>query len=180
MLDQETLRICVYCDASFTNNEDMSSQMGYIVFLTDGKHRCAPMTYKSVKCKRVTRSVLAAEAIAFAEEFDQGYTLKHDLQELLGRNLPLTIFTDSKTLLDVITKASYTREKRILIDLASVREGYRRFDIDDIGLISSEENLADGLTKETNMDKLREAVSTGKLQTVVKQFVIRPPESANS
>jgi hypothetical protein len=37
MLDQDTLRIYVYCDASFTNNEDMSSQMGYIDFLTDGK-----------------------------------------------------------------------------------------------------------------------------------------------
>jgi Reverse transcriptase (RNA-dependent DNA polymerase) len=95
MLDQETLWICVYCDASFANNEDMSSQMGYIVFLTDGKHRCAPMAYKSVKCKRVTRSVLAAEAIAFAEGFDQGYTLKNDFQELLGRNVPLTILTDS-------------------------------------------------------------------------------------
>jgi hypothetical protein len=102
------------------------------------------------------------------------------MQELLGRSVPLTILTDSKTLFDVITKASYTREKRILIDLASVREEYRRFDIDDIGLISSEENLADGLTKETNMDKLREAVSTGRLQTVVKHFVIRPPESPKS
>jgi hypothetical protein len=110
----------------------------------------------------VTRSVLAAEAIAFAEGFDQGYTLKNDLQELSGRNFPLTILTDSKTIFDVI-KASYTREKRILIDLASVREGYRRFDINDIGLISSEENLSDGLTKETSMDKLREAVSTGSV-----------------
>jgi hypothetical protein len=163
ILDQDTLRIFVYCDAYFANNEDMSSQMGYIVFLTDGQNRCAPMAYKSVRCKRVTRSVLAAEAIAFAEGFDQGYTLKNDLQELPVRNFPLTILTDSKTLFDVITKASYTREKPILIDLASVWEGYRRFDIDDIGLISSEENLADGLTKETNKDKLREAVSTGRL-----------------
>jgi hypothetical protein len=180
MLDLDTLRICVYCDASFANNENMSSQMGDIVFLTDGKNRCAPMAYKSVNCKRVMRLVLAAEAIAFAKGFDQGYVLKNYLQELSGRNVPLTILTDSKTLFDVITKASYTREKRILIDLASVREGYRRFYIDDIGLISSEENLADGLTKETNMDKLREAVSTGMLQTVVKQFVIRPTESAKS
>jgi hypothetical protein len=79
-------------------------------------------------------------------------------------------------LFDVITKASYTQEKRILIDLASAREGYRKLEIDDIGLVSSEENLADGFTKETNMDKLREAVRTGKLNTIVKQFVIRSPE----
>jgi hypothetical protein len=173
ILDISSLRICVYCDASFANNDDMSSQMGYIVFLTDGNNRCAPLSYKSVKCKRVTRSVLAAEAIAFAEGFDQGFTIKNDLHELLGIYVPLTILTDSKTLFDVITKASYTREKRILIDLSCVREGYRRFDIDDIGLIASAENLADGFTKETNMDKLCIAVRTGKLNTLVKQFAIR-------
>ena len=148
-LCRKSLRIVVYCDASFANNDDMSSQMGYIVFLTDAQNRCAPLSYKSIKCKRVTRSVLAAEAIAFAEGFDQGYALKCNLKELLGTNVPLTLMTDSKTLFDVITKASYTREKRILIDLASVREGYRRFDIDDIGLIASEENLADGFTATT-------------------------------
>jgi Reverse transcriptase (RNA-dependent DNA polymerase) len=175
-LDRRTLRICVFSDASFANNEDMSSQMGYIVFLIDGENRCATMSFKSVKCKRVTRSVLAAEAIAFAEGFDQGYALKLDLQEALGMHVPLTILTDSKTLFDVITKASYTQEKRILIDLASAREGYRKLEIDDIGLVSSEENLADGFTKETNMDRLRQAVRTGKLNTIVKQFVIRSPE----
>jgi len=172
-LDKDTLRICVYSDASFANNEDLSSQMGYIVFLTDASNRCAPMAYKSVKCKRITRSVLAAEAIAFAEGFDQGFTLKNDLRESLGRDVPLTILTDSKTLFDVITKSSYTQEKRILIDLACAREGYRRFDIDDIGLVSSEENLADGFTKEVNMDRLHAAIRTGKLNTVVKQYVIR-------
>jgi hypothetical protein len=136
--------------------------------------------YKSVTCKRVTCSVLAAEAISFAEGFDQGYTLKTDLQELFGRNIPLTILTDSKMIFRCHHKSIvYTRE-RILIDLASVREGYRRFDIDDIGLISSEENLSDSLTKETNMNKLREAVSIGRLQTVGKQFFIHPPESASS
>jgi hypothetical protein len=98
-LDQDTLQICVYCDASLANNEEMSSQMCYIVFLTDGKCRCALMAYNSVTCKRVTRSVLAAEAISFVEGFDQGYTLKTDLQELLGRNILLTILTDSKTTL---------------------------------------------------------------------------------
>jgi hypothetical protein len=67
-VDKDSIRIWVYCDASFANNEDMSSQMGFIVFVTDQFSRCAPMTYQSVKCKRITRSVLAAEAIAFAEE----------------------------------------------------------------------------------------------------------------
>jgi hypothetical protein len=169
-LDRKTLRIFVFADASFANNDDVTSQMGYIVFLTDVSNRCAPMAYKSVKCKRVTRSVLAAEAIAFAEGFDQGYTLKNNLKESLGINVPLLMLTDSKTLFDVITKASYTQEKRILIDLAAAREGYRRRDIDDIGLVSSEENLADGFTKESNMDRLRETVELANLKQLLSNL----------
>jgi hypothetical protein len=122
------------------------------------------------------RSVLAAEAIAFAEGFDQGYALKLDLKEALGMHVPLTILTDSKTLFDIITKASYTQGKRISIDLLSVREGYRKLEIDDIRLVSSEESLADGFTKKTNMDRLRHAVRTGKLNTIIKQFLIWSPE----
>jgi hypothetical protein len=155
----------------------MSSQMGYIAFLTDAQNRCAPPNYKSINCKLVTRSVLAAEAIAFAEGFDQGYAFKYNMKELLGTNVPLTIMTDYKTLFDVITKASYTREKRILIDLASVREVYRRFYIDDIGLIDSEENLADGFTKERNMSRLCQVIFSGRLKPIVRQFVIRNPQS---
>jgi hypothetical protein len=43
-----------FSDASFANKEDMSSQMGYIAFLIDGENRCATLSFKSVKCKRVT------------------------------------------------------------------------------------------------------------------------------
>jgi hypothetical protein len=111
----------VYLDTSFENKDDMSSQMAYIVFLTDEINRCAPLSYKYVKCKRVTRSVLAAEAIAFSEGFYQGFTIKNDLHELLGINVTFTILTDSKTLFDVIAKASSTLEKCILIYMSCVR-----------------------------------------------------------
>jgi hypothetical protein len=94
---------------------------GYISFLLDKNNRCAPLTYKSMKCKRVTRSVMASEAIAPAEGYDAGYALPHSLNEMLSKRIPMTLLTDSKTLFDVVTKASYTRERRILIDLASVR-----------------------------------------------------------
>jgi hypothetical protein len=87
----------------------MASRIGFIVFVTDKINRCASMTYQSVKFKRVTPSVLAEEAIAFVKGFDQEFALKTYFREALLMNVPLTIFTDSKTLFDVITKASYTR-----------------------------------------------------------------------
>jgi hypothetical protein len=147
--------------------------MGYIALLEDDKNRCASLAFKSSKCKRITRSVLAAEAIEFAEGFDQGFSIKNEMQEILGKVIPLTILTDSKTLFDVIAKASYTREKRIFIDLACAREGYRLFEIENIGLISTEENIADGFTKDTSMENLPRTVRTGRLYTTFNQFVLR-------
>jgi hypothetical protein len=54
-LNAASQSICVFCDVSFANNkamsEDMSSQMGYIALWVDDKNRCAPLAFKSSKCK---------------------------------------------------------------------------------------------------------------------------------
>jgi hypothetical protein len=57
-LDIDTLRLVVYTDSSFCNNEDMSSQLGYIIFSSDSTGKCQPLHYSSHKSKRKTRSVL--------------------------------------------------------------------------------------------------------------------------
>ena len=61
-LDIATFKIKVYADASFANNPDYSSQLGYIVLLTDDTNKAHVITYASYKSRRVTRSVLGAEA----------------------------------------------------------------------------------------------------------------------
>jgi hypothetical protein len=38
-LDITTLRLLVFTDASFANNKDLSSQMGYVIALADGQNR---------------------------------------------------------------------------------------------------------------------------------------------
>ena len=38
-LDKDSLRIIGFSDASFANNEDLSSQLGHIVFLGDRKNK---------------------------------------------------------------------------------------------------------------------------------------------
>lgn len=57
------------------------------------------------------------------------------------------MFNVSKQLFDVITKASHTSEKRLMIDIAAVRQSYGREEIYHCGLVSSEDNLADSFTK---------------------------------
>ena len=59
-LDMNTIWIQVYSDASFATNKDLSSQIGYIIFLADDFGKCQPIAWSSHKARRVTRSVLGS------------------------------------------------------------------------------------------------------------------------
>ena len=146
-LDIETLRLQTYSDASFSTNEDQSSQLGYVIFLADGENRCSPLHWSSHKAKRVTRSVLGSEVLVFSDAFDMFYAINHDLQSLLKQEVPLVMITDSLSLFDIITKCTQTAGKRLLIDLNIATQTYKQREVEMIGFVRTEHNPADGLTK---------------------------------
>jgi hypothetical protein len=55
-LDANTLRVIVYSDSSFANNQDGSTQLGHCALLADKTGRCSILTYRSYKAKRIVRS----------------------------------------------------------------------------------------------------------------------------
>jgi hypothetical protein len=65
------------------------------------------------------------------------------------------------------------REKRLLIDLAVIRQSYRRFEVDNIGFIRTAYNIADPLTKNVNNAVLDTLLETGKLSHPVDEFIVR-------
>lgn len=115
---------------------------------------------------------MAAEALAFADAFDQAYILKHDLQRILGQEIPLFMLTDSKLLFDVITGNRYTTEKRLMVDIAAVREAYNDRIIANIGLIRSEYNAADAMTKITLNVPLTNILRTHRVSHPIEQYVV--------
>jgi Reverse transcriptase (RNA-dependent DNA polymerase) len=153
-LKLKSLRLKVYSDSSFANIEDLTSQLGYIILLTDMTGICNVIHYSSHKSRRVTRSVLGGEVYAFADAFDQAFIIKHDLELLLNQRVPLTILTDSKSLFDVITKSSSTSERRLMIDITAVREAYFKQEISDVGFVRTKNNPADAFTKVGKCDAL--------------------------
>lgn len=132
-LDISTLRVVVYSDAAFATNSDHTSQLGYVVLLCDGNNNCNILHFSSSKSKRVARSVLGSEIYAFADGFDFAYSLRNDIQNVTGKNLPLHMLTDSKCLFDVLTSGSSLREKRLLIDIAVAKEAYQKEEINQVG-----------------------------------------------
>lgn len=174
-LDRATLHLRVYADASFASNDDLSSQLGYIVLLCDRMDRCHVLTYSSKKARRFVRSIMAGEVYAFADAFDAAYIIKHDLERIYRQRLPLVMLTDSKQMFDVITRASHTTEKRLMIDVAAAREAYNRHEISNVGLVRSEHNVPDGLTKPGPCAALDAVLRIGKDVNPVQQWVIRSP-----
>ena len=171
-LDLDSLYICGYSDASFASNKDLTSQLAMVILLADANNNASLIHYSSKKAQRVTRSVLAAEVYAFVELFDFAYTLKHDLKNVLRKELNIVLFTDSKCLFDTITRLSSTSEKRLLIDISALREAYCAGDIHNIGHVSSEHNIANSLTKKANSELFQEFLKTGHLTHPVNQWII--------
>ena len=85
-------------DASFANNKDYSSQVGYVIVLADENDNCNIIHWSSIKCKRVTRSVIASELYAMTHGFDTTCALKDTLDKIAQRQTSIVICIDSLSL----------------------------------------------------------------------------------
>lgn len=81
------------------------------------------------------------------------------------------MFADSKSLFDAITKRSQISEKRLLIDLATLRDARRRNVMNNIGFIRTEHNIADPLTKDMNKPILDQMLNTGVFAHPTAQWI---------
>ena len=172
-LDKNSLRMVVFSDAAFSTSANLTSQLGYIILLADDKNNCHILHYCSRKSSRVVRSVLASEVYAFADAFDMAYTLRQNLTKILCRTVKLTMLTDSKSLFDIITKCSQTTEKRLMIDIAIVKEAYEYNEICNVGFVRTDQNPADAMTKIMNSESLLRILLDNKCDMVVDRWVIR-------
>jgi hypothetical protein len=84
------------------------------------------------------------------------------LQKLLGRHIALTLATDSQSLFTAIARGSATTERRLLIDLAALKTGYRNHEIDSLVFVRLQDNLADALTKLTVPHTITDLMQTAK------------------
>jgi Reverse transcriptase (RNA-dependent DNA polymerase) len=172
-LDLDKLKLVAYTDSFFSNNDDLSSQLGYIIFLSDSTGACQPLYYSSHKSKRVTRSVLGGEVMAFADGVDMAVMLKHDIERMLDRTIPIQVFADSLSLFDVITRSTTTVGKRLMMDIAAAKEAYKKGTLDTNGFIRARFNPADAFTKIGRCQALEDILTKGEINNPIEQWVER-------
>lgn len=181
-INRDNLKLIIFVDASFANNDDMTSQIGYVILLANQvengdmnnlKFRGSIIHWSSTKCKRVTRSVLASELYAMVAGYDIGYSLKTTIDSITGKETPLILCTDSFSLYDCITKLSTTAEKRLMIDIMSLRQSYDRREINQIIWIDGLSNPADAMTKAKPCSALKELIDTGMITVKTKAWIER-------
>jgi hypothetical protein len=163
----------VFTDASFANNKDLSSQIGYVIVLSDGTNANI-LHWSSIKCKRVTRSVLASELYAMAHGFDMAAAIKSTIDAILpGNPVPLVLCTDSKSLYDCLVRLGTTIEKRLMIDLMCLRQSYERREIAEVKWIAGGTNPADAMTKAKPCGALTELIDSNRIEVQAKEWVER-------
>ena len=67
-----------------------------------------------------------------AHGFDLGAVIKKTLSKLLQKDISLVLCTDSKSLYDCLVRLEITQEKRLMIDVMSLRQSYERREIIEI------------------------------------------------
>lgn len=147
-LDKESVRMVLLTDASFANARGFRSQLGFLILLVDNRGHANIVHYASQRCKRVTRSVMASELHALVAGFDAAFWLCDLVNQILGRDIPIEAYVDSKTVFDVVAKDGVTTEKRLEIDIHALREAYANGEISRLGWLPGGQNAADGLTKD--------------------------------
>jgi hypothetical protein len=186
-IDLETTKVFTFVDASFANNKDLSSQIGYVLVLanerevgTDKKEillRGNIIHWSSTKCRRITRSVLASELYAMTQGIDTTFSINTTLTVIMKQlgfeKLPIIICTDSYSLYECMVKLGSTKEKRLMIDLMAMRQSYERRELSEIRWINGKDNPADAMTKSIPNKALQSLIDTNELQIRVEGWVQR-------
>ena len=87
--------------------------------------------------------------------------------------IPIIVCTDSYSLYECLVKLGTTTEKRLMIDIMSLRQSYEYREIAEIRWINGNDNPADAMTKATPNGALESLISNNELTVRLEGWVQR-------
>ena len=159
----------VFTDASFTNNADNTSQISFIIAIANNSSSVNIVYQSSIKCKRVTHSVLASELYTMTYRFNHSTVLKSTIEKILQVKLLLILYTDSKSLYKCLIKLGSTQEKRLIVNLMYLRQSYKRRMITKIKQINSDSNPINIIIKVNAYNILRNLINMNTINLNIKE-----------
>jgi hypothetical protein len=166
------LKLMIFIDAAFANTLDLHNQIDYVICLTNDVHANL-IHWSSIKCKRITRSVLTIELYAMINDFDVETIIKSIIERILHISLSLILLTNFKSLFDCLIKLDITAEKRLMIDLMCLRQSYEKRQIAEIKWIDENINLADAMTKSKFCNALINLIDINTIELKITEWVER-------
>jgi hypothetical protein len=162
----------IFTDSSFVNNSDLSSQIDYVICLADATHANI-LHWSSVKCKRITRSVLTIELFAMIHDFDVDSILKAILTKMLDVVVLLILATNSKFLYNCLICLNTTIEKRLMIDVMTLRQFYKRREITEMIWIHDINNSVDSMIKIKSSTFLKTMIDINQINLDTTEWIER-------
>lgn len=121
-LNIDKLKRIGYSGASFANNFELYSQLGFISLLSHNNKNIISLIFRSYKSKRLCSSAISAEVVSFSDLLYSAFKLLCEFKLLLNNtSIPLELFTVSKSLFYIISKGSRDSEKRSMLYVAAAR-----------------------------------------------------------
>ena len=153
----------LYTDASWQNIDDIGSTGGKVIIVRAGA-KSFPVTWSSNRLRRTCHSSQQAEIMALNEGLkDLGY-VREMINEITGVTLNTTLLTDNKNVYSSVIATTAPQDKKVKVELASVREALRNEELGGIKHIPGNAGmLADPLTKRrASAADLLSVIQTGR------------------
>ena len=182
--DWRDIHFIVYSDAALGVRQDLASQGGYLILAVNRKvlegevGRYSVVAWRSYKLTRVCRSSLAAESQACATAIDELMMVKMLYSMVKDTSLTIkdnktaggpksAVIIDARALYDAINKETIqsSLDKRVAIESLVIRDGLKHTN-SDLRWVSSERQLADGLTKISGRQPMCDLLRGGYVQLI--------------
>lgn len=122
---------------------------------------------------------MEGKTYAFADALDAAFTGRVEMFRLFRRQIPIAMLTNLASLFNLIVQSLQTTERRLMIALATTRETYYSYEIDDIGCIGTNANILDAFTKSELNLRLELLLDIGRFDQEILQCIIREKGNLN-